>query len=135
MSTEHTLSTARTTAGVIGVGAMGANHARVYSELPNVELAGVTDHDADIARQVADEYGTDALTLEELLERCDVVSVAVPTHVHYDLVTTCLEADVNVLVEKPIAETVEEGRRMAALAEERGLVLQVGHIERFNPRR
>ncbi|OVE85981.1 Gfo/Idh/MocA family protein [Natronolimnobius baerhuensis] len=133
MSTEHTLSRTRTPAGVIGVGAMGANHARVYSELPNVELAGVTDHDTAVAKEVAEKYGTDALTLEELLERCEVVTVAVPTHVHYDLVTTCLEAGVNVLVEKPIAKTVEEGRRMAALAEDRGLVLQVGHIERFNP--
>ena len=135
MSTEHTLTTSRSRirAGVIGVGAMGENHARVYSELPSVELAGVSDHDTEIAQRVADEYGTEPLDLEALLDRCDVVTVAVPTHAHYDLVTTCLEADVHVLVEKPIAETVEQGRRMAELADDRGLVLQVGHIERFNP--
>ncbi|RKD97364.1 Gfo/Idh/MocA family protein [Halopiger aswanensis] len=135
MSSEHTntVPTTPTRAGVIGVGAMGENHARVYSELRGVDLVGVSDHDTDLAQTVADEYGTEAVPLEELLDRCDVVTVAVPTHVHYDLVTTCLEEDVHVLVEKPIAETVEEGRQMADLADERDLVLQVGHIERFNP--
>ncbi|WP_247004842.1 Gfo/Idh/MocA family protein [Halosolutus gelatinilyticus] len=120
-------------AGVIGVGAMGENHARVYSELPTVDLAGVCDRDRELARGVADEYGTESVTLETLLERCDVVTVSVPTHVHYDLVSTCLDADVHVLVEKPIASTVEEGRALAAQARDAGLVLQVGHIERFNP--
>ncbi|PGF17327.1 oxidoreductase [Natrinema sp. CBA1119] len=120
-------------AGVIGVGSMGENHARIYAELPRVELVGVTDHDDGIARQVADEYGTEPVDLETLCERCDLVTVAVPTHAHYETVSTCLEAGVNVLVEKPIAETVEQGQKLAERAREAGLVLQVGHIERFNP--
>lgn len=120
-------------AGVIGVGSMGENHARVYDELSAVELAGITDRDEEIARRVAAEYGTEPVALETLLERCDVVTVAVPTHAHYEMVSTCLEAGVNVLVEKPIAETVEQGQRLAEQASEAGLVLQVGHIERFNP--
>lgn len=120
-------------AGVIGVGSMGANHARVYRDLPIVDLAGVTDHDDDIARRVANEYDTEAVSFETLLDRCDVVTVAVPTRAHYEVVSDCLEAGVHVLVEKPIAETVDQGRRLAAQARERGLVLQVGHIERFNP--
>ncbi|SEP74142.1 Gfo/Idh/MocA family protein [Natrinema salaciae] len=120
-------------AGVIGVGSMGENHARVYAELPTVDLAGITDRDEDLARRVASEFDTEPVTLETLLERCDVVTVAVPTHVHYDVVSTCLEAGVHVLVEKPIAESVEEGQRLAEQAREAGLVLQVGHIERFNP--
>ncbi|THE62990.1 gfo/Idh/MocA family oxidoreductase [Salinadaptatus halalkaliphilus] len=133
MSMDTTASSRPIRAGVVGVGAMGENHARVYSELQSVELTGVTDHDGEVARRVAHEYGATALEFERLLERCDVVSVAVPTPAHYETVTTCLEADVHVLVEKPIAETVEQGRRLAELARERGLVLQVGHIERFNP--
>ncbi|MGQ3414265.1 Gfo/Idh/MocA family oxidoreductase [Natrinema sp. LN54] len=120
-------------AGVIGVGSMGENHARVYDELPAVELAGITDRDEEIARRVAAEYGTEPVALETLLERCDVVTVAVPTHAHYETVSTCLEAGVDVLVEKPIAETVEQGQQLAEQAREAGLVLQVGHIERFNP--
>ncbi|ELY49490.1 Gfo/Idh/MocA family protein [Natronorubrum sulfidifaciens] len=120
-------------AGVIGVGSMGANHARVYSELPAVELSCVTDHDDAVAHRIADEYDTEAVPFDTVLERCDVVTVAVPTRAHYDVVSTCLEADVHVLVEKPIAETVEQGRKLAALARDRGCLLQVGHIERFNP--
>ncbi|MFC4438078.1 MULTISPECIES: Gfo/Idh/MocA family protein [Natrialbaceae] len=120
-------------AGVIGAGSMGENHARVYSELQNVELVGVTDRDREIERRVAGEFGTEALTLERLLERCDVVTVAVPTHAHVDVVSTCLAAGVHVLVEKPITESVEEGRALAEQAHESDLVLQVGHIERFNP--
>ncbi|ELZ16182.1 oxidoreductase domain protein [Haloterrigena salina JCM 13891] len=112
---------------------MGENHARVYSELQDVELACVADHDEEVARRVADAYATDAVAFETVLERCDVVTVAVPTRAHYDVVSDCLNADVHVLVEKPIAETTEQGRALAELAEERGLVLQVGHIERFNP--
>ncbi|APW99284.1 oxidoreductase [Halobiforma lacisalsi AJ5] len=135
---EHKLSTSTpmsraVRAGVVGVGAMGENHARVYSELPGVTLAGISDHDADVAERVAEEYGTDSVPLETLLERCDVVTVAVPTPAHHEVVSRCLEADVHVLVEKPIAQTVEQGRELARTAHERGLVLQVGHIERFNP--
>ncbi|AXR78690.1 Gfo/Idh/MocA family protein [Natrarchaeobaculum sulfurireducens] len=126
-------STRAVRAGVIGVGAMGKNHARVYSELRDVALAGVCDHDREVARTVAAEYGTEATDLQSLLERCDVVTVAVPTPVHYETVSQCLDAGVHVLVEKPIAETTDQGRRLAEQAREAGLVLQVGHIERFNP--
>ncbi|RQG91242.1 gfo/Idh/MocA family oxidoreductase [Natrarchaeobius halalkaliphilus] len=134
MSTERTpLTSLPVRVGVIGVGAMGKNHARIYSELRDVDLVGVTDRDTDAATRVAGEYGTESLALERLLERCDAVSVAVPTHVHADVVSRCFEAGVHVLVEKPIAETIEEGREMAAHARDAGLLLQVGHIERFNP--
>ncbi|ELZ07869.1 Gfo/Idh/MocA family protein [Natrialba aegyptia] len=135
MSTEGTRSpsTRPIRVGVIGVGSMGKNHARVYNELPGVELVGVADHDASVAKQVAAEYGTAALDSETLCRRCDAVTVAVPTQVHYETVSTCLDAGVHVLVEKPIARTVEEGRALAEQARDAGLVLQVGHIERFNP--
>ena len=120
-------------AGVVGVGSMGENHARVYDQLSGVELACVTDRDDEIARRVAEEYGTDAVAFETVLDRCDVVTVAVPTGAHYDVVSECLDAGVHVLVEKPIAETPEQGRALAERADDEGLVLQVGHIERFNP--
>lgn len=132
-STFTTPASRTVRAGVVGVGAMGENHARVYSELPGASLVGVADRDAELAERVADEYGTAHLELEALLDRCDVVTVAVPTPAHHDVVSTCLEAEVHVLVEKPIAQTVEQGRELARLARDRGLVLQVGHIERFNP--
>ena len=120
-------------AGVIGVGAMGENHARVYSEMRGVELAGVFDLDDDLARCVATEYGTEAASMETLLDRCDLVSVAVPTGAHYETVRQCLEAGVHVIVEKPITVEPDRGHELAALATDNGLTLQVGHVERFNP--
>ncbi|MFP8953054.1 Gfo/Idh/MocA family oxidoreductase [Natrialbaceae archaeon A-arb3/5] len=134
MSTERIRTATRPIrVGVIGVGAMGENHTRVYSELRAVDLVGVTDHDTEVARRVADEYGTEAMSVDALLDRCDAVTVAVPTHAHHETVLRCLDAGVHVLVEKPIAETAEQGRAMAERARDAGLVLQVGHIERFNP--
>ncbi len=128
-----TSSTEPIRAGVIGVGAMGENHARIYGELRGVDLVGVTDLDDGLTERVATRYNTAALPMDDLLATCDVVTVAVPTHAHYETVSTCLEAGVHVLVEKPIAETVEEGRALIRTAEDADLVLQVGHIERFNP--
>ena len=126
-------STETVRAGVIGVGAMGQNHARVYRELPETEFAGVFDADADRARETATEYGTEFLPMDELLTTVDVVSVAVPTEYHYETVRECIDADVHVLVEKPFVEEPENGRRLIEFADERGVTLQVGHIERFNP--
>lgn len=119
--------------GVVGVGSMGRHHARVYSELPGVTLSGVADIDEERARAVARDYGTHALATEELLDTVDAVSVAVPTASHYETVKTYLEGDVHVLVENPFVENRERGRELAAIAEQRDLVLQVGYIERFNP--
>ncbi len=121
------------TAGVIGVGSMGRHHARIYSELMNVSLGGVYDADPDIAGAVATEYGTNAYDLETLLEGTDIVSVAVPTDYHYEIVKQCLEEGVHVLVEKPFVREIEHGKELQRLAAQNGLVLQVGHIERFNP--
>ncbi len=120
-------------AGVVGVGSMGENHARVYSELRGTELVGVADLNTTLAERVAETYGTEPMAFEELLSGCDVVSVAVPTAAHYDTVRACLEAGLDVLVEKPIAGTVEEARDLATHARAHDCVLQVGHVERFNP--
>lgn len=121
------------TAGVIGVGAMGRHHARIYSELPDVVLAGVHDADQEQAKRIAAEYGTVSLDQQSLLESVDVVSVAVPTTAHYDVVRDCLATDTHVLVEKPFVADTTRGEALAARAREKGLTIQVGHIERFNP--
>lgn len=120
-------------AGVIGVGNMGRHHARVYSELPGVSLAGIHDVNEDQAASVATEHGTAVRSQSDLLSQVDVVSIAVPTTYHSEMVEAALESGTHVLVEKPFVEDTNEGRDLAALAEEKGLTLQVGHIERFNP--
>lgn len=119
--------------GVIGTGSMGTNHVRVHQELQAVELVGVYDEDRARMRRVADEYEVDVLGFETLLERADAVSVAVPTEYHYQTVRACIDAGVHVLIEKPFVDSVRQGRSLIDFAEERDIVLQVGHIERFNP--
>lgn len=120
-------------AGVIGVGTMGHHHARVYNELPDVELVGICDADQTRAAAVADDYGTVARERNELLDAADVVSIAVPTRFHHRLAGAAIERGVHVLVEKPFVTDLAEGRELVARADERDVVLQVGHIERFNP--
>ena len=112
---------------------MGENHARVYRELPETRLVGVFDADQSRAAEVAETYATEQYSMGELLDRVDIVSVAVPTEYHYETVRECIDAGVHVLVEKPFVADPADGRRLIEFAEERNVVLQVGHIERFNP--
>ena len=122
---------------VVGAGNMGRHHVRNYHELGDVDLRGVVDADPERARQVAERYGTRAFSsVEELLSaEPDVVaaSVATPTTDHLATTSALLEAGKHVLVEKPLAPTLDEVDRLIELAAERGLVLAVGHVERFNP--
>ncbi len=121
-------------AGVIGVGSLGQHHARLYATGPHATLAGVVDADGARARQVAEKHGSRVFeSAEALLRAVDLVSVAVPTSEHYQVARRCLEAGVPTLVEKPLAATVKEAQELATLARSRGVALQVGHIERFNP--
>jgi predicted dehydrogenase len=125
-----------TKAAVIGVGAMGRNHARVYNEMPEVELAAVADLKPELAREASRLYGARSYTdYRHMLEetRPTVVSVAVPTQAHCRVTLDALEVGCHVLVEKPIAATLEEGRDMIARAVELNRILTVGHIERYNP--
>ncbi|MFW5903597.1 MAG: Gfo/Idh/MocA family oxidoreductase [Halolamina sp.] len=131
--TENVSTDERHAAGVIGVGSMGQHHARVYSEMPNTRLVGVADTDAERAIQVADEYGSSPMGRDELLDAADLVSVAVPTRYHAEVVQDCIETGTDVLVEKPFVDDRERGRELAADARQAGIVIQVGHIERFNP--
>jgi virulence factor len=113
---------------------MGESHCRVYSSLPRAELVGVCDQDPDTGRRVAQQYQTPFyLEVDELLDKVDAVSVVTPTPQHFDLVLRCLERDIHVLVEKPITETLEQAEILTNAAEVRPVVVQVGHIERFNP--
>ncbi|NMB54011.1 MAG: Gfo/Idh/MocA family oxidoreductase [Leptolinea sp.] len=115
---------------------MGKNHARVYSELAEAELVGVSDASAATAESIGTIFGTHAYAdYRELLEKekPDAVSVAVPTAMHEQVVTDALKAGAHVLVEKPIAATIEEGERLILLAKKLNRKLMVGHIVRFNP--
>jgi predicted dehydrogenase len=119
---------------VIGVGDFGKNHARVYRQLEGVELVGVMDLDSERARQVAAEYGTAVVpSFEALIGRVDAVSVAVPTREHSRVGTLLIEQGIDVLIEKPIAASVAEADLLIGCARRNGRVLQVGHLERFNP--
>jgi predicted dehydrogenase len=120
-------------AGVVGVGQMGQYHVGVYSELHNVELVGVADNDYHRGMSVAEKYGARCYTdYHELLAAVDVVSIAVPTSLHYAIAREFLKAGVHVLLEKPIAHTMEEARDLFRLAAANGVVLHIGHVERFN---
>ena len=121
--------------GVVGVGVMGSNHARVLSEMAGVQLVGVVDPERKQREFVARNLGcAEFADLEALLESgVDAVTIAAPTHLHHDLALTCIAAGVHVMVEKPIAPTVEEGRAIVAAARRAGVTLMVGHVERFNP--
>lgn len=119
--------------GVVGVGAMGKNHARVYSELPGAALVGIADADVDRAEAVAGDFGTAPYAVDELIDRADAVSVAVPTEYHADVAGACIDAGTHVLVEKPFVDSPEAGRELVERAEAAGVTVQVGHIERFNP--
>ncbi len=121
-------------AGVIGVGHLGQHHARLYASLPGSRLIAVNDHSAERAEIVANRHGARVCrSLDELLSQVDVVSVAVPTSAHYPVAKASLLAGKHVLVEKPIAVTLEEARELVRLADEKHCCLQVGHSERFNP--
>ena len=119
---------------VVGVGNLGKHHARVYTELPDVELAGVVDVDARTAEKIARRLGVSAhARLSDIPGKLDAVSVVVPTEAHRHVALEALERGANVLIEKPIALDMAEATAIIDRARQKGLVLQVGHIERFNP--
>lgn len=121
--------------GVIGVGQMGKHHARVYSQIPYAELVGVADVRKDVAESVAREYNTRAFTdyVKLLDEGVDAVSIAVPTSLHKDVAVDVAEYGVDMLIEKPIADTVFNARKILKAAKKAGVKVMVGHIERYNP--
>lgn len=120
--------------GVIGVGYLGRFHAQKYAAMEGVELVGVADVDKEQAQKVAAECSTRAFTdYRELLDLVDGVSVVVPTVLHHEITKNCLGKNIDVLVEKPFTTTLEEADELIDLAKEKQRILQVGHLERFNP--
>ncbi|MGB7024834.1 MAG: Gfo/Idh/MocA family oxidoreductase [Candidatus Acidiferrales bacterium] len=120
--------------GVVGVGDFGRNHVRVFHELPGAELVGIHDADPERARQIAAEFGTQAFSeIGQLAEQIDAASVAVPTVLHARISSDLLQRGVDVLVEKPIASSRAEADELIETAKNAGRILQVGHLERFNP--
>src|SRR5437763_11636228 len=121
--------------GVVGVGVMGSNHARVFADLPGVTLVGVADPDGKQRDFVSRALSCPEFSgVEPLLAAgVDAVTIAAPTHLHQEIALFCISRGVHVLVEKPIAPSVEEGRAIIAAARHARVALMVGHVERFNP--
>ena len=121
--------------GVIGTGRMGQNHCRVYSNMRHAKFVGVCDVNADLGKDIARKFEVSYFRdVESLLENVDAVSICTPTPEHYELVMRCLDRNVHVMVEKPFTETLEQARALKDAAEaQKKLVVQVGHIEMFNP--
>src|ERR1700736_2394508 len=121
-------------AGIVGVGSIGKNHARIYSELPGVKFSAILDTNRETADAISRERGVPvATTLEEFASLTDAVTVATPTPHHYEVGKFLLAQGKHLLIEKPITETPEQAQELVRLAKEHGVVLQVGHVERFNP--
>lgn len=124
----------RTKVAVIGVGHLGKEHARVYSQLPNVELVGVVDTDRERGEQVAQRLDVQFFpSAEEVADKVSAVSVAVPTSAHYSVASYFLKRRIPVMLEKPMGLSLEEAEELVELSSTNRVVLQVGHVERFNP--
>jgi predicted dehydrogenase len=120
--------------GVIGTGVMGERHCRVYAAMPEVEFVGIHDQRRERAMPLARRYDTRFFSLlDDLLAQVDAVSIATPTPSHAELACAALERGVHTLIEKPIAHTLEQAEAISAAAEHAGCIVQIGHIERFNP--
>jgi len=120
--------------GVVGVGHLGDHHARIYSQISDTELVGVNDIDVEKGKSVAQRYGTRYFeNLDDLLKEADAISLVVSTTAHFSLAQVILQRKKDLLIEKPITQTVEQAEELITLAQKKNLILQVGHIERFNP--
>lgn len=120
--------------GVVGVGSLGQWHARIYSEMDDVELVGVYDANKKRAKEIAARYHTAVFaTVNELADACEALNIVVPTDKHRAVAGAVIEKNRHVLVEKPIAATTAEAEELVDLAQQHNVILQVGHVERFNP--
>jgi predicted dehydrogenase len=120
--------------GVIGVGYLGQHHARIFSEIENVELTAVVDIDKKKADAFAEKYGCKAYyDYKHILNEVDAVSIVTPTTTHYSIALDCIKAGKDILIEKPITMNVKEAEKLINEAEKRDCIIQVGHLERYNP--
>ncbi|KAF0184176.1 MAG: hypothetical protein FD164_502 [Nitrospirae bacterium] len=119
---------------VVGVGYLGRHHARIYAELEGVELIGVVDSNRKQAEDIASQYGCAAFSdHRDILDKVDALSIVTPTTAHYSVARDCIAAGKDLLIEKPITTTVEEADCLIQQANKKGVLIQVGHLERFNP--
>jgi len=120
--------------GVVGVGHIGSNHARLYAEIPSAEFSAIYDVDLAKANAIAKKYRvTPAQSLDEFAEMVDAASIATPTNTHYEVARSLLARGKHLLIEKPITDNTRHASELAELAARDHLILQVGHVERFNP--
>ncbi len=120
--------------GVVGVGYLGQHHARIYSELETTELVGVCDANVDRAREIADKFGCKVFnSVAELGEACHAVSVVVPTDRHTEVAMQLFDKNCDLLIEKPICTSIADAEKIVEIAKSKKLIVQVGHIEHFNP--
>jgi len=120
--------------GIVGVGSIGRNHARIYSQLPDAQISAIFDTNPARANEVAEQYRIQAAgSLEEFTDLVDVATVATPTSSHYEIGKHLISHGKSVLIEKPITEKPEQAEELVRLAKQQSVVLQVGHVERFNP--
>lgn len=119
--------------GVVGVGHLGSIHSKVYSRLDNVKFVGICDCNLQKALEIGEKYGVPSYSdYEELFDKVDAVSIAVPTSLHYNIAKEFLKNNIHTLIEKPITKTLTEADELIEIAKDKKLILQVGHIERFN---
>jgi predicted dehydrogenase len=119
--------------GVIGVGYLGQHHARIYSELKDIELVALADTDEKRAITFAEKYGCKAFSdYREILPKVDALSIVTPTTSHHSIAIECLRAEKDILIEKPITENIKEADELIMEAEKHGCIIQVGHLERYN---
>src|SRR5213595_75294 len=120
--------------GVVGVGHIGSNHARLYAEIPSAEFSAVYDVDLLKANAIGRKFSaTPAKSIDEFIETVDAASVATPTNTHYDVARSLLAQGKHVLIEKPITDNTAQAGELVELAAQKNVILQVGHVERFNP--
>ncbi len=120
--------------GVLGAGHLGKIHIRLLKEIPTAQLVGFYDHNGDVADHVAKEFGVKRYySYTELLEASDAVDIVVPTIAHYESAVKAIKRTKHIFIEKPLAHTVSEGKKLVSLVNEAGVKAQIGHVERFNP--
>lgn len=120
-------------ASVVGVGFMGCLHARIYDELPGIDFVGIFDLMKEAMSDTAKKYNVIAFNdIDEMIKSSDIISVAVPTVLHYETAVKCLAKNKHLLIEKPLAATLSEAKKIVETAEEKNIIIAVGYIERFN---
>ena len=120
--------------GVIGLGRMGQHHCRILASQKDAQLVGIYDIDPKVAEEISERYDVPVYQqLNDLLEQVDAVSIATPTPTHFDIAMRCLERKIHVLIEKPVTDKIKDAEQIARYITGKDIIVQVGHIERFNP--